>query len=38
MEFLDAVMLVKLITAVPLATHLTITMTDTALSLALVRR
>jgi hypothetical protein len=36
--FLDAVMLVKLIVAAPTATHLAITMTDKAVSLALVRR
>ncbi|PZR89548.1 MAG: DUF3085 domain-containing protein [Stutzerimonas stutzeri] len=37
-EFLDAAELVKLIVAAPTATHLTIAMTDNALSLALVRR
>ena len=37
-EFLDAAELVKLINAAPSATHLTITMTDSALSLVLVRR
>lgn len=37
-EFLDAAVLVKLINAAPTATHLTITMTDTAMSLALVQR
>jgi len=37
-EFLDAAMLVKLIDAAPTATHLTVTMTDDAVSLALVRR
>ncbi|KPH78312.1 DUF3085 domain-containing protein [Bosea vaviloviae] len=37
-EFLDAVVLVKLIDAPPTATHLTIEITDSALSLALVRR
>ena len=37
-EFLDAAELVKLLMAAPSATHLTITMTDSALSLALVRR
>lgn len=37
-EFLDAVVLVKLVNAAPLATHLTIAMTDDAVSLALVRR
>ncbi|MFC5506955.1 MULTISPECIES: DUF3085 domain-containing protein [Hyphomicrobiales] len=37
-EFLDAAELVKLINAARSATHLTITMTDSALSLALVRR
>ncbi|WP_152017463.1 MULTISPECIES: DUF3085 domain-containing protein [unclassified Bosea (in: a-proteobacteria)] len=37
-EFLDAIMLGKLIAAAPTATHLTIAMTDNALSLALVRR
>lgn len=36
--FLDAVVLVKLIDAAPSAAHLTIAMTDNALSLALVRR
>ncbi len=36
--FFDAEMLVKLIDAAPTATHLTITATDNALSLALVRR
>ncbi len=37
-EFLDAAMLVKLIDAAPSATHLTIAMSDNALSLALVQR
>ncbi|MDP3411091.1 DUF3085 domain-containing protein [Bosea sp. (in: a-proteobacteria)] len=37
-EFLDAADLVKLIVAAPTATHLTIAMTDSAISLALVRR
>ncbi|KPH76530.1 MULTISPECIES: DUF3085 domain-containing protein [Bosea] len=37
-EFLDAAELVKLIVAAPTATHLTIAMTDSAISLALVRR
>uniref|UniRef100_A0A9E8A1Y2 DUF3085 domain-containing protein n=1 Tax=Bosea sp. NBC_00436 TaxID=2969620 RepID=A0A9E8A1Y2_9HYPH len=37
-EFLDAEMLVKLITGSPAATHLTITMTDSSLSIALIRR
>ena len=37
-EFLDAAELVKLIMAAPTATHLTIAMTDSAISLALVRR
>ena len=37
-EFFDAAVLVKLIDAAPTATHLTIAMTDNALSLALVRR
>jgi hypothetical protein len=37
-EFLDAAELVKPIDAAPTATHLTIAMTDNAVSLALVRR
>ena len=37
-EFLDAEMLMKLITGSPAATHLTITMTDSSLSIALIRR
>ncbi|MGX7743947.1 DUF3085 domain-containing protein [Rhodopseudomonas parapalustris] len=37
-EFLDAEMLVKLITRAPTATHLMITMTDTSLAITLVRR
>ena len=37
-EFLDAEMLMKLITGSPTATHLTITMTDASLSVSLIRR
>jgi len=37
-EFLDAEMLMKLITGSPTATHLTITMTDASLSISLIRR
>lgn len=37
-EFLDAEMLIKLITGSPRATHLTIAMTDSSLSIALIRR
>lgn len=37
-EFLDAEMLVKLITGSPEATHLTITLTDSSLSITLIRR
>ena len=37
-EFLDAEMLMKLITGSPAATHLTITMTDASLSVSLIRR
>ncbi len=37
-EFLDAEMLMKLITGSPMATHLTITMTDDSLSVSLIRR
>lgn len=37
-EFLDAEMLMKLITGSPAATHLTITMTDSSLSVSLIRR
>ncbi|AOO85008.1 DUF3085 domain-containing protein [Bosea vaviloviae] len=37
-NFLDAVELVKLITAFPEATHLSIEMTDTSMSFSLIRR
>ena len=37
-EFLDAEMLMKLITGSPGASHLTITMTDSSLSITLIRR
>ena len=37
-EFLDAEMLIKLITGSPRATHLTIAMNDSSLSIALIRR
>lgn len=37
-DFLDAEMLVKMITSAPTATHLTITMTDDSLSIVLIRR
>lgn len=37
-NFLDAVELVKLMTASPTATHLTIEMTDTSMSISLIRR